>query len=145
MRALVQMHARSGVSLKAFAAAAGVPSATLAWWRARFRGDADVVLVPVVVAKDELTGNRSAVGDVVLRVPGGTSADATARLVRELASLRLRRNHAGSESTRSQGRLSFAQHESRRSCLLRRAHHLCHGRCQHLVVPSAFSGIAVPW
>ena len=56
MRELVQEHARSGVSPNAFAAAAGVPYTTLAWWRAQLRGDADAVLVPVVVAKDEFAG-----------------------------------------------------------------------------------------
>jgi len=86
MRELVQEHARSGVSLKAFAAAASVPYSTLAWWRARLRGDTEARLVPVVVAKDEFTGIEISVGDVVVRVPRGTSAEATARLVRALAS-----------------------------------------------------------
>ncbi|HNB60610.1 MAG TPA: transposase [Phycisphaerales bacterium] len=85
MRELVQEHERSGVSLKAFAAAAGVPYTTLAWWRARLRGGAEARLVPVVVAQDELAGIEIAVGDVVVRVPRGTSAEATARLVRALA------------------------------------------------------------
>lgn len=86
MRALVQEHARSGVTLKAFAAAARVPYTTLAWWRARLREDAETRLVPVVMAQDEFTGIEIAVGDVVVRVPRGTSAEAAARLVRAIAS-----------------------------------------------------------
>ena len=86
MRELVQEHERSGVSLKAFAAAAGVPYTTLAWWRARLRGDGEPRLVPVVVVKDEFAGIEIVVRDVVVRVPHGTSAEATARLVRALLS-----------------------------------------------------------
>jgi hypothetical protein len=37
------------------------------------------------VAKDELRGLEVVVGDVVVRVPPGTSAEVTARLVRALA------------------------------------------------------------
>ena len=83
MRELVQEHERSGVSLKAFAAAAGVPYTTLAWWRARLRGDGEPRLVPVVVVKDEFAGIEIVVRDVVVRVPHGTSAEATARLARQ--------------------------------------------------------------
>jgi hypothetical protein len=37
MRELLQEQERSGSSLKAFAAAAGVPYTTLGWWRSRLR------------------------------------------------------------------------------------------------------------
>ena len=86
MRALGQDHARSGVSLKAFVVAAGVPYTTLGWWRAQVRGDAEARVVPVVVAQDGFNGLEIAVGDVVVRAPRGTSAGVTARLVRALDS-----------------------------------------------------------
>ena len=43
-------------------------------------------LVPVVMAKDAFTGIEVAVGDFVVRVPRGTSAEVTARLVLAIAS-----------------------------------------------------------
>ena len=87
MRVLLQEHEASGVSLKAFAAAAGVPYTTLAWWRSRLRRESAPRLVPVRVAQDAETGAvEIAVGDVVVRVPAGTSAETTARLVRAIAS-----------------------------------------------------------
>ena len=85
MRELLQEHERSGLPLTAFAAAAEVPYTTLAWWRSRLRRDETPRLVPVVV-QDDGCGVEIVVGEVIVRVPAGTSAAATARLVRAIAS-----------------------------------------------------------
>lgn len=85
MRELLREQERSGVSLKAFAAAAGIPYTTLSWWRTRLRREEPSRFVPVRV-RDELHSVEIVVGDVVVRVPAGTGPEATARLVRALAS-----------------------------------------------------------
>lgn len=85
MRELLQEQERSGMSLKAFATAAEVPYSTLAWWRSRVRDGATPRLVPVVV-QDDTCGVEIVVGDVTVRIAAGTSAAATARLVRAIAS-----------------------------------------------------------
>ncbi len=84
MRELLREHERSGLSLQAFAAAAGIPYTTLSGWRSRLRGSAGPRLVPVRV-RDEVPGVEVVVGDVTVRVPSGTDADAVARLVRAIA------------------------------------------------------------
>ena len=85
MRELLQEQEQSGISLKAFAAAADVPYTTLAWWRSRLRREETPRFVPVRV---EETQQRApveiVVGDVVVRVGDGDEA-AVARLVRAIA------------------------------------------------------------
>ena len=85
MRELLREHARSGVSLKAFAAGAGVPYATLAWWRARLRDVRAPQFVPVHVDDVRSGSVEIAVGDVVVRVTDGDER-AVARLVRAILS-----------------------------------------------------------
>jgi hypothetical protein len=84
MRELLHEQEASGVSLKAFAAAAEVPYTTLSWWRWRLRRDETPRFVPVRV-QDEDPRVEIVVGDVVVRVAGG-DAGAVARLVRAIAS-----------------------------------------------------------
>ncbi len=84
MRELLQEQERSGVSLKAFADAAEIPYTTLAWWRSRLRR-AETPRFVAVRVQDEVAGVEIVVGDVVVRVPAGTDAAATARLVRAIA------------------------------------------------------------
>ncbi len=85
MRKLLREHERSGVSLKAFADAAGIAYTTLAWWRTRLRvgGDAPS-FVPVRVRESARARVEIVVGDVVVRVEDGDDA-AVARLVRAIA------------------------------------------------------------
>jgi len=85
MRELLKEHERSGISLNAFAGAAGIPYPTLAWWRTRLRREGVPHFVPVQV-HDELADVEIVVGDVVVRVARGTDVSATARLVRAIAS-----------------------------------------------------------
>jgi hypothetical protein len=84
MRELLQEHERSGVSLKAFADAAGIAYTTLAWWRTRLRRAETPRFVPVRM-QDEVPAVEIVVGDVVARVTGA-DANAVARLVRSIAS-----------------------------------------------------------
>jgi hypothetical protein len=79
----MEEHARSGMSLKSFAAAAEVPYTTLSWWRARLRRERTPRFVAVEVA-DSVRSVEIAVGDVVVRVGDG-DVDAVARLVRAIA------------------------------------------------------------
>ena len=86
MRELLREHERSGDTLKAFAAAAGIPYPTLAWWRTRLRaGGAAPRFVPVRVQESARAAVEIVVGDVVVRVAAGDEA-AVARLVRAIAS-----------------------------------------------------------
>lgn len=61
MRALLRAHEESGLSLKAFAARAGVPYTTLSRWRGRLRREGPKGLVPVHV-RDEALGTDEYVG-----------------------------------------------------------------------------------
>ena len=83
MREFLEERARSGMSLKAFAAAADVPYTTLSWWRARLRHGRAPRFVAVEVA-DSVRSVDIAVGDVVVRVGDG-DVDAVARPVRAIA------------------------------------------------------------
>ncbi|MCE9635115.1 MAG: hypothetical protein K8T90_05350 [Planctomycetes bacterium] len=86
MRELLQEHERSGMSLKAFAAAAEVPHSTLSWWRTRLRADAESTrFVPVHVEELRRPPVEIVVGDVVVRV-ADADENAVARLVRAIAS-----------------------------------------------------------
>lgn len=69
MRELLHEHERSGMSLKAFAAAAEIPHSTLSWWRTRLRADAKSTrFVPVHVEELRRPPVEIVVGDVVVRV-----------------------------------------------------------------------------
>ena len=82
-RGFLAAHAESGLSLKAFAAAAGVPYTTLAYWRQR--GDARPRLVPVEVERAPGAGGvEVVVGDVVIRVPADADDALLVRVVRAL-------------------------------------------------------------
>ena len=86
MRELLQEKERSGLSLKAFAEAAGVATTTLAWWRARLRAGIAPRLVPVGVVEGVVERGIAVeivVGDVLVRM-ADTDAQAFARLVRAL-------------------------------------------------------------
>jgi hypothetical protein len=85
MRELLREQERQGVSLKAFAESAGIPYTTMSWWRSRLAHEDVPRFVPVRV-REESTGVEIVVGDVVVRVPAGAEAAATARLVRAIAS-----------------------------------------------------------
>ena len=85
MRELLREHERSGVSLKAFAARAGVPYTTLAWWRTRLRDGGAPRFVPVRVEDAVRASVEIVVGDVVVRVTDGDER-AVARLVRAILS-----------------------------------------------------------
>lgn len=85
MRELLQEHERSGVSMKAFADAAGVAYSTLAWWRSRLREEGASRLVPVQVHEERRAPVEIVVGDVVVRVTD-VDEQAVARLVRAIAS-----------------------------------------------------------
>jgi len=84
MRELLREHETSGTTLKSLAAAAEIPYSTLSWWRTRLRRAESPRFVPVRV-QDEAAAVEIVVGDVVVRVPAGTDAAATARLVRAIA------------------------------------------------------------
>lgn len=84
MRELLQEQERSGSSLKAFAAAAGVPYTTLGWWRSRLRSREDAHFVPVQVSEPRRASVEIVVGDVVVRV-ADADEHALARLVRAIA------------------------------------------------------------
>ena len=86
MRDLLQEHERSGISLKAFAAAAEIPYSTLSWWRSRLQREETPRFVPVRVQEERAVAVEIVVGDVVVRVPAGTGAQTTARLVRAILS-----------------------------------------------------------
>jgi len=58
---------------------------TIAWWRSRLLAGEDARFVPVHVQR-EAPHVEIVVGDVVVRVPAGAEAAATARLVRAIAS-----------------------------------------------------------
>ena len=85
MRELLQEQERSGISLKAFAAAAEIPYTTLAWWRSRLRREDAPRFVPVRVEQERRAAVELVVGDVVVRVADGDDA-AVARLVRAILS-----------------------------------------------------------
>ena len=85
MRELLQEHEGSGLSLQAFAASAGIPYTTLAWWRARLRRDDAPRFVPVRVQEAARARVEVVVGDVVVRVVDGDD-ESVARLVRAIAS-----------------------------------------------------------
>ena len=86
MRELLQEQGRSGLSLKAFAAAAEVPYTTLSWWRSQLRADeSGARFVPVRVTEPRRGPVEIVVGDVVVRVDGADEI-AVARLVRAFAS-----------------------------------------------------------
>ena len=77
---------QAGVSLKAFAAAVGIPYTTLWWWRSRLRGgEEETRFVAVDVGESGKRSVEIVVGDVVVRVADGDDA-AVARLVRAIAS-----------------------------------------------------------
>lgn len=84
MRELLREQERSGLSLRAFAEAAGVPYTTLSWWRAQLREEVVPRLVPVSVEERGGISVEIVLGDVVVRVADGDE-DAVARLVRALA------------------------------------------------------------
>jgi hypothetical protein len=98
MRELLDEHERSGLSLKAFAAAAKVPYTTISWWRARLRSRASSRFVPVRV-REEPRSVEIVVGDVVVRV-ADADEHAVARLVRALAVRALRQERAKPETVR---------------------------------------------
>ncbi len=86
MRELLQGQERSGLSLKAFAEAAGGAATTLAWWRARLREGIAPRVVPAGVVEGVVERGISVeivVRDVRVRV-ADTDAQAFARLVRAL-------------------------------------------------------------
>lgn len=83
MRELLDEHERSGLSLKAFAAAAEIPYTTISWWKLRLREAGPLRFVPVHV-HEKPCAVEIVVGDVVVRVADADEY-AVARLVRALA------------------------------------------------------------
>ncbi len=83
MREFLGEHERSGLSLKAFAAAAEVPYTTISWWKARLRERGSSRFVPVHM-HEQPRAVEIVVGDVVVRL-ADADEHAVARLVRALA------------------------------------------------------------
>lgn len=93
-RSLLREQAKSGLTVKEFAARRGLVANTLSWWRCRLRRLAAeagaAVLVPVEVVDREAVethvgGFEIQLGDgTVLRVPRGFDATELTRLLRTL-------------------------------------------------------------
>lgn len=81
-RELLAAFERSGVSLKAFAEAAGIPYSTMVYWRQRGEVGGAPRLLAVEVARDSVLEVR--VGGATVRVEAGFDAEHLARVVRAL-------------------------------------------------------------
>jgi transposase-like protein len=81
-RGLLAAFQRSGGSLKAFAARAGVPYSTMVYWRRRGDVGGPPRLVPVEVARDAVLEVH--VGGATVRVAPDFDAEHLARVVRAL-------------------------------------------------------------
>jgi hypothetical protein len=57
-RALIAAQARSGMTVRAFAEARGIVTATMYWWRARLRRGANAELVPVEIVDNAIDTRR---------------------------------------------------------------------------------------
>ena len=87
-RALIAAQERSGQTVQEFAAARGLATGTLYWWRSRLRDRGDLVRVAVVdpaAADDPARPSfELQLGDIVLRVPAGFDERELRRLLQAL-------------------------------------------------------------
>lgn len=83
-RELLAACADSGLSVKAFAAAAGVPYTTLVYWKRRVAAGSSARFVPVEIARREDAKIDVVVGDVVVRVDADFDEALLIRVVRTL-------------------------------------------------------------
>lgn len=85
-RNVLATYAESGLSLWAFAQAAGVPYTTLSRWRDRGEGTEAPRLVPVEIERTDDAALELVVCDVVVRVRGSIDDALLVRVVRALRS-----------------------------------------------------------